>query len=82
MFDTWKIKTLTPLNPTASDWIVAVFDDVPPVIVSPALKSPLTLDKITTPWVAVADENDVTLIGVVPSELYNSKVVASGFLTV
>jgi hypothetical protein len=56
--------------------------EVPPVIVSPVLKVPCTFETTTTPCVAVAEVNPVTLTAVVPSVSYNSKVVESGFLTV
>jgi len=59
-----------------------VLDEVPPVIVSPGTKVPLTLDTIATPCCAVADVKAVVFIAVIPSAAYNSKVVASGFLTV
>ena len=51
-----KSKDLTPFKPTASDWITAVLEDVPPVIVSPATKVPLTLDNTKTPCITFPDE--------------------------
>ena len=59
-----------------------MLEEVPPVIVSPGTKVPVTSDTIATPCTAVADVNAVIFTAVVPSVEYNSKVVASGFLTV
>ena len=77
-----KSKVVTPLNPTALACITAVLEEVPPVIVSPGTKVPVTSDTIATPCAAVAAVNAVIFTEVVPSAAYNSKVVASGFLTV
>ena len=77
-----KSKVVTPLNPTALACITAVLEEVPPVIVSPGTKVPVTSDTIATPCAAVADVNAVIFTEVVPSAEYNSKVVAAGFLTV
>ena len=49
-------NAVTPFKPTASAWITAVLLDVPPVIVSPATKSPCTFDTTTTPCAAVPPE--------------------------
>jgi len=60
-----------------------VLDEVPPVIVSPATNEPLTLDKTATPCKTFPEEvKDVIFVAVVPLLSYNSKVLASGFLTV
>ena len=64
------------------DNITAELEEVPPVIVSPGTKVPLTSDTIARPCAAVAEVNAVTFTGVVPSAANNSKVVAAGFLTV
>ena len=37
---------------------------------------------MATPWAAAIEVNPVTLLAVVPSVSYNSKVVEAGFLTV
>ena len=57
--------------------------EVPPVIVSPAVNVPPTLDVTTNPWAALPPEvYAVTFWLVVPSEPNNEKVFTPGFLTV
>ena len=66
-----------------SDCITAVLLDEPPVIVSPALNVPLTLDITTTPCEIVGGVlYEVTLTGVVPFDWNNWKVFVVEFFTV
>ena len=56
---------------------------MPPVTVSPATNTPVTLFKTVTACVTVgAEEKDVTLIAVSPAALNNSNVFVVGFFTV
>ena len=57
--------------------------EVPPVIVSPGINAPFTLEQITTPCNTLPeDEYEVIFVAVVPSLSYNSKSFVPGFLTV
>ena len=56
---------------------------MPPVIVSPATKVPITLFKTTIPCLAIPPEvYEVALIAISPVESNNSKVFVVTFLTV
>ena len=72
-----KSQFLTPLNPTASDCIVASLPETAPLITSPGTNSPLTLETAITPCRAFpAAEKTSTLAEVIPSAKNNSKLFA------
>ena len=74
-----KSNEVTPLKPLAFAWIVAVLDEIAPVIVSPGVNVPDTLDKTTTDWSAIPP-----LVYELKEEPFtsNSKFEAVGFFTV
>ena len=78
-----KSNSLTPFIPKESLWIAAVLPDVPPVIVSPALNWPTTLDTTTIPCLTTPpEEYEVMLTASVPFEAYTSKLFVVTFLAV